>query len=345
MFVEMCRSERKNGPRHPLTQHNQPCERAPETLEARHGAMLTTCPNCRHVFQHPDTSLAPCCQTPLLVSATLQLQVTPAPRAGLALAGGGIILQHPASAVMLQQQPITPRSPQPSPSTPLSFVLPTAPMTASASLFPWSSPVLSDLERIAATLRRLRASGWYHEGLSWQESETLLQTTHPGTFLVRDSNDPRFLFSLSVQTDRGPTSVRLHYVCGHFRLDAEPRLAPLLPWFDCVAALVHYYVAATRNTSDKLREAIAAALPLAPGKDQVLIDAQGHMYSHILLTTPLYKKRRVAPLQHLARLAINRQLAKSLSRRQTNPFLSPPETCLPLPPSLSEYVRDYPYCQ
>ncbi|PNF26932.1 hypothetical protein B7P43_G14810 [Cryptotermes secundus] len=171
----------------------------------------------------------------------------------------------------------------------------------------------TDLVRLAATLRALRTSGWYYEGLSWQESAEALQSTSPGTFLVRDSSDPRFLFSLSVQTERGPTSVRLHYVCGQFRLDAEPRLAPLMPLFECVVRLVEYYIEATKDS--------------ARHKEQVWVDARGHMYSHILLTTPLYKKQQLPSLQHLARLAINRATSQ-----------------LPLPTLLLHYLKEYPYC-
>ncbi|RZF37200.1 hypothetical protein LSTR_LSTR016820, partial [Laodelphax striatellus] len=93
----------------------------------------------------------------------------------------------------------------------------------------------------------LRTSGWYYEGLSWQESSNLLLPTTPGTFLVRDSSDPRYLFSLSVQTDRGPTSVRLHYADGHFRLDAEAKIIPLMPLFNCVVKLVQHYAQLTAD--------------------------------------------------------------------------------------------------
>ncbi|PSN55668.1 hypothetical protein C0J52_03175 [Blattella germanica] len=341
-----------------------------------HGAMLTTCPNCLHVFHnnnnnnrvvlHPVVSTAPsCCETnrqqllhqqqqqPLLVSLTLpptsvattctvsvttsscqQHGLSTSQRVLAGMAGGGIVVSNnnnnnpsssTSSSVILQQHQQQGDEKAVSPSTPLSFVLP------SVFLMPTATNANSDtdLVRLAATLKALRTSGWYYEGLSWQESAELLQSTAPGTFLVRDSSDPKFLFSLSVQTERGPTSVRLHYVCGQFRLDAEARLAPLMPLFECVVRLVEYYIEATRNSIDKgshLRH-----------KEQVWVDARGHMYSHILLTTPLYKKQHLPSLQHLARLSINASLkaggpAKPVTAAQ-----------LSLPTLLTDYLKEYPY--
>lgn len=146
--------------------------------------------------------------------------------------------------------------------------------------------------------------------------------TSPGTFLVRDSSDPRFLFSLSVQTDRGPTSVRIHYVNGHFRLDAEPRLAPAMPVFVCVVSLIEHYV---RFTDSRRNES---------SKGQVWIDCAGQMYSNILLVKPLYQKERFPSLQHLARLSINR-LAQNGCYVPT----------YGLPVTLQKYLVDYPFFQ
>lgn len=100
----------------------------------------------------------------------------------------------------------------------------------------------------------------------------LLAKTAPGTFLIRDSSDPNYLFTLSLQTgkrilssfhslppfqemrnwtnkgihyvpERGPTSVRLVYYDGGFRLDAaDQRLIGALPSFPNVVQLVQYYV-------------------------------------------------------------------------------------------------------
>lgn len=251
--------------------------------------LLTTCPKCQHTF--PLTS--PCCAEPsgLLLSATLHLppssasctMTVSARRCQVGMSGGGIvqdsrpdlqsvILQKGVTSSCGGKLTVSSLSPEPSPSSPIAFVIPPASSTPSLS---HSNPIQdSDLERLSATVEALQNSGWFYEGLSWQESAAMLMATTPGTFLVRNSSDPRFLFSLSVQTDRGPTSVRLHYHDGHFRLDAAPKLVPVMPVFQCVVRLVEYYVAVT-NLRDKPR-----------GKEQVWIDCSGQTYSSILLTKP-----------------------------------------------------------
>lgn len=199
-----------------------------------YGAMLTSCPNCQHVFE-----LVPCCNQS---------------RALAAMAGGGLISVPSPMSMALQandSSKATTSSPQPSPSVPLSFTWTlgswSPPSASAAPAAPQTSHSDADLARLAAAVQTLRTSGWYYEGLTWQQSAELLRDSEPGTFLVRDSSDPRFLFSLSVQTERGPTSVRLHYVHGLFRLDAEARLASVMPVFDCIVRLVQHYVDVTKN--------------------------------------------------------------------------------------------------
>lgn len=296
--------------------------------------LLTTCPKCQHNF--PVTSA--CCQQrePLLVSATLHLPPSTAStscsvtlqarQVHVGMSGGGIVHDTGGTHdVILQKSGCGGKlivncqsgMGEPSPSDPISFVIP----SPSPFLSP-PSPPDTDLERLSSTMKALRLSGWYYEGLSWKESATLLMPTAPGTFLVRDSSDPRFLFSLSVQTDRGPTSVRLHYHEGNFRLDAAPKLVPVMPVFRCVVRLIEYYVAVTSRTRTGS----------ASGKEQVWIDCSGRTYSSILLTKPLYQKDRFPSLLHLARLSINRVV-------QTGSHVPTHE----LPESLCSYLALYPY--
>ena len=73
-----------------------------------------------------------------------------------------------------------------------------------------------------------------------------------GTFLVRDSSDARYLYALSLQTDKGPTSVRIHYSSSGFRLDASNTgMADHLPRFRTVLDLVDHYVAKWSQCRDK----------------------------------------------------------------------------------------------
>lgn len=171
--------------------------------------------------------------------------------------------------------------------------------------------VWDDERVLSATRRMLEESGWYWERLSWRQAETLLQSTSLGTFIVRDSADTRFLYSLSVQTERGPTSVRIHYTAGKFRLDCESHMATTIPEFSNVITLVEHYI----RVNQKLQK-------------HVWVDAQGKVYSPITIRQPL--KRSVSPLKHLCRLAINMSLPRSCS-------------AVRLPPALCQYIDEYPY--
>lgn len=175
------------------------------------------------------------------------------------------------------------------------------------------------MERVCAAIRRLHDSGFYYEGLTLLEAGKLLEPAPVGTFLVRDSADSRYLFSLSVRTERGPTSVRIHYVHSQFRLDAEPSLLDAMPTFDCVLQLVDYYVRLSRT--DKSRA-------------HVWLDQEGRRDMHIRLSKPLY--RRVASLQHLCRTALAKHVQAPIQRVAGQ---------LPIPNALKNFVKDYPYPQ
>lgn len=209
-----------------------------------------------------------------------------------------------------------PRSPDPSP-LPLSFVLPFPPVNPKPNV-PLALQNASDLDlqRLSITVNRLKASGWYYEGLTWQESISILSPTSHGTFLVRESSNPSYLFSLSVQAEKGPTSVRIHYVNGYFRLDAEPSVLHAVPLFDCVVKMVEYYIFTSQEPKTN--------------SDLVFLDRTGSKYSSIVLKKPLLKKP--SSLQHLARLKVN-----SLPK---NGDLVPTSG---LPVTLRNYLVEYPY--
>jgi hypothetical protein len=48
-----------------------------------------------------------------------------------------------------------------------------------------------DVARLGEVRRLLQTCGWYHEGLSWQQSENLLKDAPVGRWLMRDSSDSR----------------------------------------------------------------------------------------------------------------------------------------------------------
>ncbi|CAL4095034.1 unnamed protein product, partial [Meganyctiphanes norvegica] len=169
-----------------------------------------------------------------------------------------------------------------------------------------------DDERVLSSTRRvLEESGWYWSEMSWQQAVTLLQPCSVGTFLLRDSYNARFLYSLSVQTERGPTSVRIHYSGGKFRLDCESHMASTIPDFTCIVQLLQYYI----RVNEKIKE-------------HVWVDEHGKKYSPITVRQPY--KHSVASLKHQCRLKINSSLPRTHSAAH-------------LPPTLFQYLDEYPY--
>ena len=85
-----------------------------------------------------------------------------------------------------------------------------------------------DLRRcLSRNKKLLRKSGWYYGRLSHTESFDLLKNSCAGTFLVRDSSDRSCIYSLSLQRnpeEEGPTSIRIQFSDGQFRLDSDKYL-------------------------------------------------------------------------------------------------------------------------
>ncbi|XP_051544492.1 suppressor of cytokine signaling 2 isoform X3 [Myxocyprinus asiaticus] len=165
--------------------------------------------------------------------------------------------------------------------------------------------------RIATARRDLKNTGWYWGSLTANEAKEILQDTSEGTFLVRDSTQRDYLFTISAMTSAGPTNLRIEYTDGKFKLDSVVLVKPKLKQFNSVVHLVEHYVQLSR-TSCKAR-----TTPLAPSSGSV----------QLLLTTPVYTA--TPSLQHLCRIAINK------TTRQVQE--------LPLPNRLKDYLTDYSY--
>ncbi|XP_025956362.2 suppressor of cytokine signaling 1-like [Dromaius novaehollandiae] len=94
-------------------------------------------------------------------------------------------------------------------------------------------------EVLERSLNILQASDFYWGPLSVGEAHAKLQREPVGTYLVRDSSQGNYLFSLSVRMPTGPVSLRISFQEGYFRLKN---------WFsDCVVRLLELVVAGTRN--------------------------------------------------------------------------------------------------
>ncbi|TRY90609.1 hypothetical protein DNTS_034650 [Danionella cerebrum] len=170
----------------------------------------------------------------------------------------------------------------------------------------------SEQSRISTAMRDLKnTAGWYWGSLTANEAKEVLQNTSEGTFLVRDSSQRDYLFTISAMTSAGPTNLRIEYKEGKFKLDSVVLVKPKLKQFDSVVHLVEHYVQLSRLSCKGRTNQIA------PSKDTV----------QLLLTTPVYMA--TPSLQHLCRIAINK------TTRQVQE--------LPLPNRLKDYLTDYTY--
>jgi len=77
-----------------------------------------------------------------------------------------------------------------------------SPMSLRANAVDTTSGQSSAVAQVAVS--RLKESGFYYGSISHSEARDLLQPHPPGTFLVRDSSQQRFLFSLTVRTSGTP---------------------------------------------------------------------------------------------------------------------------------------------
>lgn len=220
-----------------------------------------------------------------------------------------------------------------------------------------------DLEHILLRNKNLLSKcGWYYGKMKADESTTLLSDTVPGTFLVRDSSDPKYWFSLSMQRgnnvggagnkeNTGPTSIRIHFVNGKFQLDAEDRIRNIMPEFDTIIDLIQYYVSTSLNELKKVEEAnstIDKTKSFQNAKSQTLwVDSSGKLYQTIFLAYPLYKKDQTQSLSHMCRLTINSSIVSKITNEFTGNIYSRNQyldsiTKLDLPVRIQSFLEEYP---
>lgn len=144
-----------------------------------------------------------------------------------------------------------------------------------------------------------------------------------GTFLVRDSTHPSYLFTLSVKTNRGPTNVRIEYADSKFRLDSNCLSKPrILAFPDVVSLIQHYVMSCTMESKNDVP--YPPPSPLPPIQKEMAAAAV-----HLKLIRPLSRKDNAPSLQHLCRLRINKSTAEVDQ--------------LPLPRRMGDYLKQYPF--
>lgn len=109
-----------------------------------------------------------------------------------------------------------------------------------------SGAVESEESRIALAMKELKNTGWYWGSLTANEAKEILQDASEGTFLVRDSSQRDYLFTISAVTSAGPTNLRIEYKHGKFKLDSVVVVKPKLKQFDSVVRLVEHYFLLSR---------------------------------------------------------------------------------------------------
>lgn len=176
-----------------------------------------------------------------------------------------------------------------------------------------------DERRLLNTCYELTFCSYYLAELTSTQAKDHLRRSPTGTFLIRDSAHPQYIYSLTVKTARGVTSIRIRYDPDGFRLDSDAEQASLMPAFDSAVALIAHYVDESRDDRQQRRRPARSSC--------VFLDRAGRRDVPVVLKTPC--RSRVAPLGHLCRLAINDALDGRSADR------------LCLQPSLKEYLKKY----
>ncbi|XP_054712170.1 suppressor of cytokine signaling 2-like [Uloborus diversus] len=224
---------------------------------------------------------------------------------------------------------------------------------ASSEIFPRSKPEINeeeeakppkvmqviepedDLKCLINNDLKLRLCGYYYGSLSWSDAAHILKKCNAGTFLVRDSEHSSYLYALSVQTRKGPTSCRIEYSNGRFRLDSCQELSNKMPRFESVTDLVDHYVQMTKNLPRN-----TASKEVSPV--WLNLDEENTRDIPVQIYKPLY--RTVQSLQHICRINLiriqrerhpNWPLSRTINESEHNV----------LPTVLKDYLKEYPYSQ
>lgn len=176
-----------------------------------------------------------------------------------------------------------------------------------------------DFDKLERNNHELSQCCFYFSSMDSQAAKDLLRKKPTGTFLIRDSSHFQYLYSLSVKTERGATSVRIMYNNGLFQFDCDERIRSKLPMFDSVLGLLDFHVMVTHEGVNKSWQ---------------WEENSGKKGMKVTLTKPL--KNSVPTLGHLSRVKINQCL--------DNTFLSHLVDNLPLISNeLKVFIKDYPY--
>ncbi|KAL2100717.1 hypothetical protein ACEWY4_002478 [Coilia grayii] len=178
------------------------------------------------------------------------------------------------------------------------------------TLFPLSR---SDASSFATSLRELEKCGWYWGPMNWEDAEMKLKGKPDGSFLVRDSSDPRYILSLSFRSQGVTHHTRMEHYRGTFSLWCHPKFEDR-----CHSVVEFIERAIMHSKNGKFLYFLRSRVPGLPP-------------TPVQLLYPVSRFSSVKSLQHLCRFCI-RQLVRIDHIQE-----------LPLPTPLIEYLRKFYY--
>lgn len=153
---------------------------------------------------------------------------------------------------------------------------------------------------------KLQESGFYWGALGGREASSLLRSEPPGTFLIRDSSDHHYFFTLSVKTTLGTRNLRIHSSEGGFFLQPDPQSTQRIPRFDCVLKLIAHFMGKGTDAGGPRDEASGGAseetVTKKRGQNVYLIHTAGEKIP-LELHRPLCTS--LSTLQHMCRRTLN----------------------------------------
>ncbi|KAM6913329.1 suppressor of cytokine signaling 7-like [Lycodopsis pacificus] len=165
----------------------------------------------------------------------------------------------------------------------------------------------------ATSLRELEKCGWYWGPMNWEDAEMKLKEKPDGSFLVRDSSDPRYILSLSFRSQGVTHHTRMEHYRGTFSLWCHPKFEDR-----CHSVVEFIERAIMHSKNGKFLYFLRSRVPGLPP-------------TPVQLLYPVSRFISVKTLQHLCRFCI-RQLVRIDHIQE-----------LPLPTPLISYLKKFYY--
>ncbi|XP_071765105.1 suppressor of cytokine signaling 7 [Centroberyx gerrardi] len=171
----------------------------------------------------------------------------------------------------------------------------------------------SEASNFTASLRELEKCGWYWGPMNWEDAEMKLKGKPDGSFLVRDSSDPRYILSLSFRSQGVTHHTRMEHYRGTFSLWCHPKFEDR-----CHSVVEFIERAIMHSKNGKFLYFLRSRVPGLPP-------------TPVQLLYPVSRFSNVKSLQHLCRFCI-RQMVRIDHIQE-----------LPLPKPLISYLRKFYY--